>query len=154
MFYFYAQTVQHLVTIPGYLLSGSSPADKTAPKKAQKKEASQQRLTLKEIGLRRYLLERIEYCKRLKENKKVHTFSFAFETIAKDIGYEIDTPKRQRMLREQTFEFLQEQVKKKNITAVLKGSRCNTGSHTHIAVARVRAHNSYTPRFMAKTGTN
>jgi hypothetical protein len=115
MFYYYSQTVKQIVTIPGYLLSGDSPRDKASPKKAQKHEPSQQRLTLKEIGLRRYLLEKIEYCKRLKENNKLHEFMFSFETIAEEIGYETDTPKRQRMLREQTLEFMQEQAAKKNI---------------------------------------
>jgi hypothetical protein len=115
MFYYYSQTIKQLVTIPGYRLSGGAPSSKNEPKKAQKQKTTSQRLTLKEVSLRRYLLERIEYCKRLRENKKQHAFSFAFETIAKDIGYEIDTPKRLRMLREQTYEFLKQQAAHKNI---------------------------------------
>lgn len=125
MFYYYSKILNQLVTIPGYLLSGDAPRDKTAPKKAQDSKQTQ-RLTMKEIGLRRYLLEKIAYCRKLKETqiakdrrnntpRKEYSYQFAFETIASDLQYETDTPKRQRLLREQTYQFLQEQVEKKNI---------------------------------------
>lgn len=123
MLYYYSMTIHHLATVPSYLLSGSKP--KAAQKKAQKPEAPRQRLTLKELGLQRYLLERIEYFKKLKKKqaekdwrKKVYKndydFQISFDTIAADIEYET-TEKKKRMLREQTYEFLQNQVALKNI---------------------------------------
>ena len=46
--------------------------------------------------------------------KSDYEYKLSFDKIASDIGYEI-SEKRKRMLREQTLEFLQSQVKLKNI---------------------------------------
>ena len=119
MFFRYSYDINQLVTIPGVYLTGK----KDTPKK---KAEPQKRLTLQEAGVRRYLLERIAYTKELKENRdkrlayrkepipKTFSAKYAFDSIAKDIGYEI-TPKRLRTLRDQTYAFMQEQVKLKNI---------------------------------------
>ena len=121
----YSEMIHHLVTIPGFLLSGNNaPADIA---KAQKAEGSQ-RATLTDLGLQRHLLESIEYFKKLKEKQadknwrkgiymKDYSYQMAFDTITEKIGYGT-TPKKQRMLREQTYKFLRLQVTRKNIKAV------------------------------------
>ena len=123
MFYYYSQTFNHIVTIPGFYLSG--PHSDAEPKKTKQQTPVQQRITLTELGLQRYLLEKIEYFKKLREKQadknwrqhkyqKNYQYQMSFDTIAADIGYEI-TEKKLRMLREQTFEFLQKQVLMENI---------------------------------------
>ena len=128
MFVYYSYAIGQLVTVPGHLLTGSEPV-KPGQKKSASKKSDRQRITLREAGLRRYLLERIEYTKKQKENRdkkllyrkqtppKTYQAKFAFSTIAEDIGYEMDSAKRSRTIREQTYTFMQEQVRLKNIVS-------------------------------------
>ena len=124
MLFRYSYSIGQLVTIPGAYLTGTRGTPNGQKKSS--KAAPQKRLTLQEAGIRRYLLERIEYTKKLKENRnkklayrkepipKTFSAKYAFESIAKETGYEI-TPRRIRTLRDQTYAFMQEQVKIKNI---------------------------------------
>lgn len=125
MLYYYSQTVKQLVTLPVYLLSGSSQKANSTSKKSPQQKSAKQRVSLTEIGLQRYLLLKIEDFKQLREKqadenwkhrvyKSDYEYKLSFDKIASDIGYEI-SEKRKRMLREQTLEFLQSQVKLKNI---------------------------------------
>lgn len=126
MFVYYSYAIGQLVTVPGHYLTGSQPVENGQKKTAAKKEA-RQRLNLKDAGLRRSLLEKIQYTKNQKENRdkkllyrkqtppKTYQAKIAFSTIAEDIKYEMDSEKRKRTLREQTFAFMQEQVRMGNI---------------------------------------
>ena len=126
MFVYYSYAIGQLVTVPGHYLTGSQPVVNGQKKSAAKKEA-RQRLNLKDAGLRRYLLEKIEYTKKQKENRdkkllyrkqtppKTYQAKLSFSTIAEEIGYELDSEKRKRTVREQTFSFMQEQVRMGNI---------------------------------------
>jgi len=123
MFFYYAHILNHIVTVPGHLLSGDVPRDRTKQKKAQTKSASDNRVSLEEYGLRRYLLEKIEFFKKKKEKTGSNTYSLLFSTIAEEIDWNLMSDKdpsvlsnkKLRTLREQTYEFLQLQAKKRNI---------------------------------------
>lgn len=127
MFYAYSYAIGQLYTVSKYLLTGETPPDPEAQKKTTKKRTLSRRLSSDDIDLRRYLLRYIEfqrtekekrdqkYKRQLKPIPKTFEFFLPFETIAKEIGYEADSPKKIRMLREQTFDFVQEQAKSRNI---------------------------------------
>ena len=123
MFYAYSYAVGQLYTVNKYLLTGSTPPEPETKKSAQKKKRSLNRnLSSDDIDLRRHLLRYIEYQKTEKEKRdkklKQHMkpvpeyfeFFLPFETIAKELHYDADSPKKMRMLREQTYAFMIEQM--------------------------------------------
>lgn len=126
MFVYYSYSIGQLTTIPAHYLTGTLPPV-PGQKKTTPKKGTRPRLTLKEAGLRKYLLEEIQYTKKLKENRdkkmlyrkqtppKTYKSKLAFSTIAEKIKYEVDTEKRKRTIREQVFNFMQEQVAMGNI---------------------------------------
>ncbi len=128
MFYAYSFAFGQMLTLPANLLTGEAAKPQGEKKIRGRQTERLVRLSSEEIGLRRYLLERIEYYKGLKEkaNRKrkynrekpldTYTGYILFSSVAEEIGYEL-TPKRSRTLREQVYAFMQEQVKLKNIRA-------------------------------------
>ena len=92
-------------------------------KSVQKKKRTLNRsLSSDDIDLRRHLLRYIEFQKSEKEKRykylKQHMkpipeyfeFFLPFETIANEMRYDADSPKKLRMLREQTYAFMIEQM--------------------------------------------
>lgn len=123
MFYAYSYAVGQLYTVSKYLLTGSTPPEPETKKSAQKKKRTLNRsLSSDDIDLRRHLLRYIEYQKTEKEKRdkklKQHLkpvppyfeFLLPFETVAKELHYDADSPKKMRMLREQTYAFMIEQM--------------------------------------------
>ena len=129
MFYAYSYAIGQLTTVPINLLTGEPAKAQYAKKTHQKKINRSQRLTSEDIGLRRYLLEQIEYQKGVWDKKKrklrdtrkevpeTYDAYLLFSSIAEGVGYDVSTPKRSRSLREQVYAFMQEQAKLKNIKA-------------------------------------
>ena len=124
MFYAYSYAVGQLYTVSKYLLTGATPPVPEQKKSVQKKKRTLNRsLSSDDIDLRRHLLRYIEYQKTEKEKRdkklKQHMkpvpeyfeFLLPFETIAKELHYDADSPKKMRMLREQTYAFMIEQMK-------------------------------------------
>ena len=123
MFYAYSYAVGQLYTVSKYLLTGTTPPVPEQKKSVQKKKRTLNRsLSSDDIDLRRHLLRYIEYQKTEKEKRdkklKQHLkpvpeyfeFFLPFETIAKELHYDADSPKKLRMLREQTYAFMIEQM--------------------------------------------
>ena len=125
MFYAYSYAIGQLYTVSKYLLTGATPPESGMQKKtAQKKKRTLSRnLSSDDIDLRRHLLRYIEYQRTEKEKRDqkykrmmkpippYFEFFLPFETIAKELKYDADSPKKMRMLREQTYAFMQEQLK-------------------------------------------
>lgn len=123
MFYAYSYAVGQLYTVNKYLLTGNTPPEPEQKKSTQKKKRTLNRnLSSDDIDLRRHLLRYIEYQKTEKEKRdkklKQHLkpvpeyfeFFLPFETVAKELHYDADSPKKMRMLREQTYAFMVEQM--------------------------------------------
>lgn len=123
MFYAYSYAIGQLYTVSKYLLTGETPPDPEAQKKAKKKAADTRRLRSDDVDLRRFLLEYIEYQKTEREkrdaklkryNKPIPaTFEFylPFETVAEGIKCDTTSAKTMRRIREQTYDFMKSQAK-------------------------------------------